>query len=321
MKNFALHILERLVEEYFRFFYMRTAKRVLDTPPLRRGEIPFVLLSMVQPKDIYSYLVAVKSFARQANPSRIVVVCDPKMQAEHTDIIAQHIPHVEFLSAVDYQHDDIPKGGTWERLFAISALVTESYVVQLDADTVTTGEIPEVIAAIKQGVGFVIGEVKDQKLLSMAETAANARPKLKQNSHIQTMSEAAMEQLGFPDGSKYVRGCSGFTGFPQDENMRSKLLDYSRVMTKKFKGDWSRWGTEQVTSNYLVANSNAAFVLPYPKYGTPDETVIGKTEDGLTGNDMVFFHFIGSIRFLNNRYRNMTRVAIKETLHKPRHAA
>ena len=64
--------------------------------------------------------------------------------------------------------------------------------------------------------------------------------------------------------------------------------------------DWKRWGTEQVTSNYLVANAFATKSLPFPKYGTPDCATA----------ETAFFHFIGPMRSINNKYKTTSRQAI-----------
>ena len=68
---------QRLRRDYFRAAYARAARGVLRTSALAAGSEPFTLLSMVHQRDVVPYLVAVKSFARFANPRRVVVVCDP----------------------------------------------------------------------------------------------------------------------------------------------------------------------------------------------------------------------------------------------------
>jgi hypothetical protein len=73
-------------------------------------------------------------------------------------------------------------------------------------------------------------------------------------------------------------------------------------MTEKLGARWSSWGTEQVTSNYLVANATATRVLPFPKYGTPDQV----------SEEAAFQHFIGSMRFINRRYENASDEVIQE---------
>lgn len=57
---------------------------------------------------------------------------------------------------------------------------------------------------------------------------------------------------------------------------------------------WSEWGTEQVSSNYVVANSPDARVLPYPKYACFDLDMDPERS--------AFLHFIGTHRFERGVY-------------------
>jgi hypothetical protein len=291
----------RVRREFFRWQFARTSRHVLATPPLERGRLPFLLLSMVQKRDVQSYLLAVKSFACHANPERIVIVCDPSLNDSDRALLTQHVPHAELHTADTFTHACIPRGGTWERLFAISDFVRDNYVVQLDADTLTLQPIPEVLHAVRDAHGFVLGEKSDTSLLPLAVTYENALPFLGPGEHIQDISEASMVALGLPEQARYVRGCSGFTGFPRSHEMRDRMIDFSQRMGGKLGAKWARWGTEQVTSNYLVANATGTVVLPFPKYGTPD----------LATKDTAFFHFIGSMRHVDNQYTAATRQALR----------
>jgi hypothetical protein len=272
----------------------------VDTRPVSKGSEPFLLLSMVQKRDVHSYLVAVKSFTHFLNPHRIVVVCDPSIDAEDQAVLRRHVPHIELRKADEFTHPDIPRGGTWERLFAIAHYVRDVYVIQLDADTLTVKPVAEVAAAVREGRAFVLGEEPDTPIRTLENVRARALGLMGPNPHIQTMSEAEMINVGLPDNARYVRGCSGFTGFPPSTAMQEQMLDYSRRMGGKLGKDWARWGTEQVTSNYLAANAAGAFSLPFPKYGTPD----------LASGDTAFFHFIGSMRFVNGKYAANSRKVI-----------
>ncbi|HTJ96225.1 MAG TPA: hypothetical protein VL381_02055 [Rhodocyclaceae bacterium] len=297
-------IIQRLKRDFFRFNFNREIRLILDTPPLKQGVLEFTLLSQVHKRDVLPYLLAVNSFTRFANPQQIVMVCDPSIEADDKALISKHIPHITFRHADEFTHADIPRGGTWERLYAISEYAQSSYVIQLDADTVTTAPVPWVLEAIQNKDGFVLGEVSNQSLLSLATTSNNARPHLTETAHVQTLSEATMDQLGLPEDRLYVRGCSGFTGFPIYPEMRERLLDFSRRMTSKLNKNWVRWGTEQVTSNYLVANAQRTKVLPFPDYATPD----------VLQAQTCFLHFIGSMRFINSQYQRTARLTIQQLL-------
>lgn len=294
-------MIARLKRDYFRARHQKVIRDILQTRPVERGNLPFVLLSMVQTRDVQAYLVAVKSFVHFLNPERIVVVCDPSISADDQALLRQHVPHIELRPADEFTHPDIPRGGTWERLYAIAGLVREHYVIQLDADTVTTRPIPEVLDAVRNGAGFVLGEIPDTPIRPLAAVREHALAWLKPNAHIQTITESEMVNVGLPADARYVRGCSGFTGFPRSETMRDSMTDFSRRMTAKLGADWTRWGTEQVTSNYLVANAAGTRSLPFPKYGTPDCATA----------DTAFYHFIGSMRFVNGQYEATSREAIR----------
>lgn len=294
--SFATRMFRRIRARFFQTRYLSVVRRIVGTPPNAKGNLDFILLSMVHQRDVYSYLVAAKSFMRFANPKRVVVVCDPSIQdADRTTILGQ-IPHAELRHADEFTHSSVPRGGTWERLFAISGYAAEDYVVQLDADTLTLEPIPEVREAIASRVGFVIGEIPHQTLLSLAETQVIGCEGMLKSRHIQVASEASMASLGFADNARYVRGCAGFTGFPPDPEMRAKLVNFSATMGKHFGARWKEWGTEQVASNFLVANCLATKVLPFPKYGTPDAEQLGTA----------FLHFIGPLRFINSSYQKYT---------------
>lgn len=295
-------IKQRLRRDYFRWQHTRAVRGVLQTPSLPAGNLPFILLSMVQKRDVLSYLVALKSFAAFANPQRVVVVCDPSIDAKDRDVLRQHVPHIELRAADEFVHPDIPRGGTWERLLAICSYAKENYVVQLDADTVTVGAPDAVLNAIERRVGFVLGEEARQSLLTLDQTTANAKADVWGQSHIQGFAEACMAEVGLPTSKLYVRGCSGFTGFPQSTEMLENLLQFSILMSSRIgSARWSSWGTEQVTSNYLVANAAGTEVLPYPRYGTPNAM----------DEETVFIHFIGSMRFSDDKYEKTSRTVIQ----------
>lgn len=295
-------IATRAKTEVYRRQYHAAAKAILNTPAITPGTAPFTLLSMVQKRDVASYLVAVKSFCHYLNPQQIVVVCDPSIDAQDRAVLRQHIPHITLHHADEFTHPNVPRGGTWERLLAIANYCVKGYVVQLDADTITLATLAVVNQAIAEQRGFVIGEEPDQCLYTLRDTAAHthlppatagAKPP-----HIQLCTEAAMDKVGLPPDEKYVRGCSGFTGFPPDPLMQARLLRFAEAMGAHFGDRWQEWGTEQITSNYLVANCNVLpIVLPYPDYGTPN----------VENDSTVFLHFIGSMRFINSRYKQLTQ--------------
>lgn len=291
-------IQDRCARTYYKTLFSRQAKAVLDTAPVTPGQLPLTTLSMVHTRDVVPYLVAFKSFHLRVPGRQAVVVCDPTITQADRDVLRAHIPHLELRDAAEFTHRAIPRGGTWERLFAISDYATRSYTVQLDADTVTTGPLPEVEAGIRANEAFVIGEKTDQRIGALAGFASTARTWT--SGHVQALAEAALDDLGMPPDTWYVRGCSGFTGFVHGTDMRDRMLDFSERMQARLGVRWTDWGTEQVTSNFVVANQPGVRVLPFPKYASAHQ---GDAQS-------VFLHFIGSIRFRDRHYERVTRAVL-----------
>lgn len=281
--------------------YATAVRAVTGTPPLTAGTLPFLVLSMVHQRDVLSYLVAIKSFASHANPARIVIVCDASIGPDDRILFRQQIPHVELRDAAEFVTPGIPTGGCWERLHALCQYAKEHYVVQLDADTVTIHTPADVIAAVTENSGFVLGEEPGQTLLTLAQTTAFSRKKHPGNQHIQCILEAAISGAGLPAHALYVRGCAGFTGFPQSSAMVASLFHFAEAIHASLGKRWADWGTEQAASNYLVANAAGTRVLPFPAYATPD----------VMDDRSVFVHFIGSLRFTSDRYREVTVNAVR----------
>lgn len=301
MESLFTRIKNRLIRDINRTRFNAVARKVFDTPPVQPGHEDFMILSMVHHRDVVAYLLAVKSFAHHTKPARIVVICDPSLDEADQAIMRMHIPHIEFRAAEEFTHADIPRGGTWERLYAISEYAQQNYVIQLDADTVTLGPVPEVLSAIRARHGFVIGERVGQTLVTLAEAEAYARPwQNRPFVNIQALTEVLMVNAGLPN-NLYVRGCSGFTGFSPYPAMRDDMITFSRIMRARTKERWSEWGTEQITSNYLIANAPGTVLLPYPQYSTPDQFESGPA----------FQHFIGYMRFINGKYAVAARRVLK----------
>jgi hypothetical protein len=304
-----LTLLDRIAKKirrtHHRFFYSRVARGILETPPLAPGAMPLIVLSMVHSRDVMSYLVAIKSFARYVNPRQIVVVCDPSITDIDRYCLQTHIPHVVLRHADEFTDPDIPRGGTWERLYAISEYCKQDYVVQLDADTITMLPPAEVINAVMANSGFVMSGNLGNVLMSLQETEENAAswgPPGPGEEDMQATVERNMATSNLPAQARYVRGCSGFTGFPASDTMTDELLRFSKTMQARYGKRWAEWGTEQITSNYLVANARDTTVLPFLSYGTPD----------VLHAESIMTHFIGFMRFTSDKYRVATLQTIRQ---------
>jgi hypothetical protein len=217
------------------------------------------------------------------------------------ELIQRHVQGAEIRKAADFRRPALPVGGTWERLAAIAAFNAECSIVQLDADTVTLGEVTEVVEAACNGRSFVLRPEPDEQIVDLFTAAAVGRRKLEESMHIQAIAEARLTELSDPDTRRYVRGCSGFTGFGRGALTPSALDDLSRQMRGLHGPRWDEWGSEQVASNLLAASAPEAFMLPHPRYCNANHQT---PTTALT-------HYIGYMRFKTQAYESQAREAAR----------
>lgn len=287
----------KITERFHRALFDLQVRAIRKTPALTPGHEQFIALSMVQHRDVLPYLLALKSFARFLQPARVVLVADPTLDADDRTLLRSHVPHIEFREAAEFRRDGIPQGGCWERLSAISEYARDAYVVQLDADTVAVNDLSEVRRAIHDRVSFTLGTEDVQPIVSCAEIAAWAKPRLDGQDHTQLLAEASLDRFDATGRFRYARGCAGFAGFAPASIDPEKVHEISARMAELVGPQWSAWGTEQFTSNLLVCSSAGARILPHPSYCHP----------GRITPTTVFLHFIGYVRYRNGLYGKLAR--------------
>ena len=270
---------------------LRAAQATLDAAS------GLVVVSQIQHKDVLMFLLALKSFTRRVRPRAVYVIDDGSLSAKDRAKLQEHVPGLTLLELAEFRSAACPSGGTWERLLAISALVQDHYVIQLDSDTLTVGAIDEVHHAVADGNAFALGTWNNQKIETMRERCDTARKLVTQAaSHAQVVAEANFDKLDGFESLRYVRGCSGFAGFSRRSFTRQFVETISAQMRAAIGDKWNEWGSEQVMSNIVVANIRGAAVLPHPKYADCHKMKAGVTE---------FIHFIGSCRFVGGDYARL----------------
>ena len=294
-----------LRDKYNRFRFARACAGVMQTPPARLDSQSNVLLfTQLQHKDVLLALIAVKSFVGKVPIGSVRILNDGSLTSTDLAVLETHLPGVEFLNLETVRTAACPIGGTWERLLWISRLSRDCFVIQLDSDTLTIDELPEVKACIAEGRSFVIGTWDNQKFESMAFRRAEAARYLAAhvgNPHVQLLAEANFDKLEQYESLRYARGCSGFSGFAQGSVDTGFIERISQQMRAAIGDAWHRWGSEQVMSNIVVAHDRRAVVLPHPKYCDCTKVRAGAT---------AFVHFIGSCRFVGDVYSNLARKVI-----------
>ena len=188
----------------------------------------------------------------------------------------------------------LPVGGTWERLITICDLAERDFVIQLDADTVTSGPLDEVKSCVARGHSFMLMAGHTAEMLPVARVAELAK-----GDHVQNVAEGLLGQLDPAIATRYGCGCSGFAGFAPDPQRRAALEQFSAGMEELLGPRWREWGTEQVSSNFLVARDPNGILLPYRRYRNFGGEALTEVA--------VFVHFFGTFRYDHGTYRRMAR--------------
>lgn len=278
-----------------RWFDLST-RGIFSTPPVQCDPASeLVIVSQLHPPAIGMYLLAAKSFARYVTPREFVVVADRLTEADRA-CLARHFSNIRFIPIGEVDTGRCLRGGTWERIITIARECANGFVVQLDSDTLTINPPTTVVEHIRHGVSFTLGTRTGRAITDLVSASAFARNSRNRH-HVQFVAERAFDQLPDAASRHYVRGCSGFAGFARNSVSFDDIEAFSLEVEQLIGTDkWREWGSEQVTSNYLVANIPGAQVLPideYPFFGTPDCRL----------DSAALIHFYGVVRYDRGTYR------------------
>jgi len=278
---------------------------ILKTPPIVPKQDGVVLFSMIGTAVLLPYLVAVKSLWNELERGRIAILDDGTLTAQDRAILAHHCGDPEIMRIQDVVLGEFPKGGTWERLLTILDRRTSEYWIQLDSDTVTIGPVTEVLEAIDRNRSFLfLGEESaSDGPLPLPEFHQRFYSHGREHEHVQSRIEDGMGAVDPSRGWRYARGCSGFAGFAAMGAGRGLAGAFLAEMKKMIgEDDVTIWGTEQVTSNFVLSNESSPVVLPYDRYNNY------WAQDW--GEDTSFVHFIGTHRHDNGAYIRASLEAI-----------
>ena len=288
----------------------RAIRAILDTPPVQSRNDGLVLFSMIGTQVLLPYLIAVKSLHSRLGMGRVMILDDGSLTSDDRRLLDEHCGEPEILHIADVNTAACPKGGTWERLLTILDLRSENYVIQLDSDTVTVGDVPEVQQAISDNVSFLLlggPDAEEHGVQPLPDYAAYRYPggPVGEPSHIQALIESRYALYPGAQTRCYVRGCSGFAGFARGgPGDRAAVTAFSRNAASLVGDDaWKRWGSEQVASNFLLANEPGVRPLPYARYMNYWKQAIN--------DESRFLHFVGTHRYSDNEYRRHSSQAIR----------
>ncbi len=280
------------------------ARSVLKTAAIECDDKSnLIILSQTCSRDLLMYLVAIKTFTRFVKPCKVVVIGDGLSEFEKK-VISNHINNLEVIDIQDVNACGFPHGGTWERLLSIIDLCPYNYVIQLDADTITLSNPIEVIKCVEENRSFTLGTQMGKEIVSFTRMSEILVELGIDSQHVQIKSELSFTEIDSDNNLKYIRGCSGFAGFSKGSSNRGKILELSQAIEQKIgMKKWREWGSEQVMSNIVVANTNNPLILPTSKYDyfEPKKNV----------EEYVFLHFIGTYRFYRLVYYRLVAKYIR----------
>ncbi len=294
-------MLKRILEKVEKHRFYKTIEQVKNTKPIDyiyNEEITIV--SMVEHNAVSMYLIAIKSFISHFGYGSIEIINDGSLTDDDIQTLKYHIPKITITHINDVETYSCPNDVSWKRLFRIANLIKSSYVIQLDSDVIVTGPMVEISNMVNDNRGFAVGNIKWAEPVDTY--FLHAIVKQWNNHHVQSVSELHLKDIDFfKSGTKYIRGCAGFSGYPRQSFEIEDILKFSTHIENIIgREKWSEWGSEQVTSLCLISKSKNSSILPWPKY---QNYKFPKTNESFESTSLI--HFIGTNRFSDNTYRKL----------------
>jgi len=300
MESLPQRVIRKLREQRF----ARAARAVRATAPIEAADDGVVIFSMIGTRVVDPYLIAAKSLHAQLRRGRFVILDDGTLTAADKDLLGAQLDGPEIRGIAQVDTGDCPRGGCWERLLTLLELRREAYVIQLDSDTVTLGPVEEIVDAIAAGRNFTLKGDASVTLRPVEEFAEDLAT-IPETAHVQGRIEAVLHRIdaGLPQPRRYVRGCAGFAGFAPGGLGREVADAFSREAVALLgPAKWAQWGSEQVTSNVIVANEGEPLLLPDERYMNYwNEPELGAVS---------LVHFLGTCRYHRGKYLRAARDAI-----------
>jgi hypothetical protein len=275
---------------------------IYETAPLRVVDAGWSIVSMIRNRDVTMYLLAIKAFYSHLGAGRVIAIIDRDMPEELRDTLRRHVDGIELVILEDIDTGACQRGGTWERLVFLLDRAEQQYVVQMDADILAVGpDLDEVKDCIARNVAFTMAD--GEPFRTLRDAARVAQQDTRGTTFIGIAAEQCFDQYPDCDDWHYIRGSSGLAGFTRGGFGRADLERFHQIMQGIFPTRWREWGTEQVGSNFVVANSVGAVALPYPAYGS--------FSPEMRSDDCKCYHFIGTYRFMDGYFAKRGRGVIR----------
>ncbi|HUB96124.1 MAG TPA: hypothetical protein VL993_09415 [Stellaceae bacterium] len=290
-------MLYRLRRDIKAFNFNRRIRRITKTRPIRIVDGPLTICSMVGNDHVLMYILGMKSFYSRLKRGKLKAIFAHTMPPALRDLLREHFDGIELVPLESLPTGACQRGGTWERLVHLLDISRDEFAIQVDADILACGtDISEVAACVEENRSFTYSDLWPFPRITTLRRIAEEGRKM-DTGHITIAAETFFDRLPDCDTVKYIRGSSGFAGFAKGGFERSRLEEFHTRMDEMMGARWREWGSEQVGSNYAVANSPNPVVLPHPQYRTfsPDDSPEWQ-------HKAKFLHFIGTTRFANGYF-------------------
>lgn len=303
-------IFKKIKVKLEKYRFDKVISNIYKTKPLIMSEDGPIFLSQLCHRDLASYLLALKSIYTYFGRGIVKIINDGSLTPNDIDILNTHIPNLEIIEINSISTSSLPSGGTWERLIKIIELTRNNYVIQLDADVLTMGPINHVVECFNENRSFILGTYSGKKVNHVSYTSELARSWISsgktKNINVGLLAEANLDSIPNSMPSNYVHGSSGFAGFGKEQFEIESLEQLSAFMYQKVGTRWREWGSEQIASNYVLANASDTGVLPLDLYACHEPHVQPEKRS--------LVHFIGSHRYSDGTYRNAATDIINKML-------
>lgn len=284
--------------------FQKAARGIAHTKPLEMSGDQPLFLSLVSHDDVHAYLVAIKSIYPSFNTGRASIIDDGTLTSEDYATLRHHVPSIEFIKSADIKlHPDTPQYIVWRRLGHILDCVADNYVIQIDSDVIALGYLDIAVEAYRKGASFILVNKVHPGTLNFTDFSNWLDSMNWTADTLQLGVERQLKTLENANQRRYVRGTAAFAGWAPGTASRADAEHFSAEARGLIGDKWLGWGSEQTTTNYLLANSTELDLLEYPLYVN--------NQPNLDVEDALLVHYVGTYRFYQDRYRKHALKFIK----------
>lgn len=285
-------------------------QEILETLPVQCRNDGCLVLSLLCHRDLWMYLLSVKSFDRFFGRGRYVVLNDGSLTSKDISILNNHISGLEICSAENFVDNRCPRNCSWERLLCASEYMKDYYVIILDSDVITQQPVQEVQDCVSHQHNFIMGVRPNQRIAPMPEVLEQrvvelGKKTFEDHCYLQELFDTNLDLIDGFRNFQYVTGISAFTGLAEGIFSKRDVISVCQHMTKIYGGRWAEWGSEQIAVSFLIANAVHSGVLPFPKY------VTYLASSYIDYDQAAMVHFMGTHRFKNKYYMKRAKEVLK----------